>query len=152
AGRDDNVFGLKFGLPARVGHLDAVGIEKARRSGDHFDAVARKLGANYVDLRLDDVERAEGKISHGAGFLHAVVYAVHALVLIGGKVQHGFADGLAGDGAGVGGHSTDDFELLDERRTLAELCSLNSSALSCRTGTDHDEIVLFHGSPREYRR
>jgi hypothetical protein len=27
---------------------------------------------------------------------------------------------------------------------------LNGSALATRPGTNHDQIVLFHGSPREY--
>jgi len=76
--------------------LHVVRIEKAGRSRKDIDAVARKLRANHIDFRLDDVQRAEGKIRHGDLFLHAIIYAVNALILIPGKVQDRFADGFAG--------------------------------------------------------
>ena len=40
AGGEDDVVGLEFQLAARTGHLDAMGIEKARDSGDDVDPVA----------------------------------------------------------------------------------------------------------------
>src|SRR6266851_641346 len=65
-------------------------------------------------------------------------------------MQDRFADGLAGNGTGVDGGSADDFQLFDECRPLAKFRRLNCSPLAAGSGTNHDEIVLFHGSPREY--
>jgi hypothetical protein len=65
-------------------------------------------------------------------------------------MQDGFANGFAGDCAGVDGGAADDFELLDEGGAFAELGGLNGSALASRTGTNGDEIVLFHENRREY--
>jgi len=44
----------------------------------------------------------------------------------------------------------DHFQLFNERGAFAEFCRLNRGALASRPGTNHDEIVLFHGSGREY--
>src|SRR6266853_4053707 len=65
-------------------------------------------------------------------------------------MQDRFADGLARNRAGVDRRSADHFQLFNERGALAELRRLNRGSLASRPGTDHDEIVLFHGSPREY--
>ena len=150
AGREDDVLGFVFLLASRAADLDAARIEKARGAGDDVDAVARELGANHVDFCFDDVERAEGEIGHGDGFLHPVVDAINALVLIAGKMQDGFANGLAGNGAGVDGGAADDFEFFNQSGALAEFCGLDGGALACGSGTHDDEIVPFHLSRREY--
>jgi len=123
---------------------------KTGHPGENVDAVAGKLRADHIDFGFDDVEGAEGEICHGDLFLHAIVDAVDALILIARKMEDGFADGFAGDGAGVDGGATDDFEFLDKTGALAELGRLNGGALAARSGPHHDEIVLFHGLPREY--
>src|SRR6266849_5152219 len=125
-------------------------IDKAGRSRHDFDAIAGKLRANHIDFGLDDVECAEGEISHGDRVLHAIVDAVNALILIPRKMQDRFTDRLARDRAGIDGGSADDFQLFNERGSLSELGRLNRGALAAGPGTDNDEIVLFHGSPREY--
>ena len=65
-------------------------------------------------------------------------------------MQDGFAYGFAGNRSSIDGGSANNFQLFDERGALAKLRRLNRSALPPRAGTNHDEIVLFHGSPREY--
>ncbi len=124
--------------------------DKAGRSSQNVDAVAGKLRAKHIDFSLDHVERAEGEIRHGDRFLDAIVDAVNALILVAGKMQDRLADGLAGDRAGVNGGSADHFQLFNERGSFSKLRRLNRGALSAGPRTDNDEIVLFHGSPREY--
>ena len=79
----------------------------------HIDAVARKLRLRDVDFGLDHLVDAEAEVRHGDLFLDVIVDAVDALVLEAGKMQHGFAHGLAGDGAGVDAGAADDLALLD---------------------------------------
>ncbi len=152
ASGQDDVLRLEFRLAASAGDLDAVGIEETCDSGNDVNAVARELRANHVDFRFDDVKRAEGKIRHGDGFLHAVVHAVNALVLVAGEMQYGFADGFAGDSAGIDGRPAHDFEPFDQRDALAEFGGLDGGALPSGAGTHDDEIVLVHFLvlPREY--
>ena len=62
--------------------------------------------------------------------LTSIIDAVDALVLVTGKVQHGFAHGLAGDRAGVDAGAADDFALLDDHHPAAALGALNGGALA----------------------
>src|SRR5260370_35110961 len=101
AGRDNDVVGFKLGLSARTRYLHVVRIEKAGGSRHDFDAVSGKLGADDIDLGLDDVERAKGKIGHGDLILPALVDAVNTLILIPGNMQSRFGAGLAWDRSGV---------------------------------------------------
>jgi hypothetical protein len=150
AGGDDDVVGFVFGLAARAFDLHPVRIEKTGGAGNDVDAIAGELGLDDVDFSFDDVGGAEGKIGHADVFLHAVVGAIDALVLVAGEVQNGFANGFTGDGAGVDGDTADDFEALDQSGAFAELGGLNGCALTGGTRTDDDEIVLFHDGGREY--
>ena len=142
--RDDDVLGFVFGLVPRADNADVMRIDEAGHASEHFDAVARELRADHVDLGFDHVLRAKAEIRHRDLFLHAVVDAVDALVVETGKMQDGFADGLAGDRAGVDRRAADDFEFLDERHALAVLHGLNGRALSRGTGAEDDEVVTFH--------
>src|SRR4029077_5614575 len=121
ASGDNDVTRFKLGLSPGTRHLHVVRIEKAGGSRDDVDAVAGKLRANHIDFRFDDAQRAKGKIRHGDLFLDAIVDAIDALILIPGKVQDRFADGFAGNGAGVDGSSADHFQLFDERGAFSEL-------------------------------
>ena len=128
-------------------------VARIRKAGDaryDFDAVSRKLRADHVDFGLDDVEGPEREIGHGDRLFHAIVEAVNTLILISGKMQHRFADRLAWDRAGIDRGSADHLQLLDQGGPLSKFSRLNRGALSRRPGTNHDEIVLFHGLPREY--
>jgi hypothetical protein len=59
-------------------------------------------------------------------------------------MQHGFAHGLAGDGAGVDRGPADHFHFFYERGFFAEFRRLNSGALARRSGTNYDNVVLVH--------
>jgi hypothetical protein len=76
-------------------------VNEAGGTDQHLDVVTRELRLGHVDLGLDHVLDAEGQIGHCDALFHAVVHAVDGLVVVAGEVQHGFAHGLGGDGAGV---------------------------------------------------
>ena len=142
--RDDDVGGFIFRLVARADHADVVRIDEAGHTGEHFDAVARKLRADHVHLCLDHMLRAKAEVSHRDLLFHAIVDAVDALIVETGKMKDRFADRLAGDGAGIYGRAADHFKFFDERDTLAVLCGLNGGALSRGPGPDDDKIEFFH--------
>ena len=107
-----------------------------------------KLRLGDVDFGLDHLVDAEAQVRHGDLFLDVIVDAVDALVLEAGEVQHGFAHGLAGNGAGVDAGAADDFALLDHRHAAAALGALNGRTLSGRAGADDDDVVFLHAKGR----
>src|SRR5262249_40365550 len=84
------------------------------------------------------------QVRHGDLFLDAIVDAIDALVMIARKMQHGFAKRLAGNRSRVDAHASDDIAPLDNSYTFAHLRALNGGALSGRTRTDHDQIIILH--------
>src|SRR5580700_4147381 len=141
---DHDMVGLVGIHPTHSVHVNVVIVFEARDAVDHFHAVARELRLGYVDLRLNDMLHAEGKIGHGDLFLHAVVHAVDGAVVVAGEVQHGFAHGLAGDGAGVDAHAPHHAAHLNQRHVLTLLDRGNSGALTRRARTDNEKIVFRH--------
>ncbi len=144
AGGDDDDGRFEVGLAARVLDADVGGVEEAGAAVDHFDAVARQLRLGDIDFGLDHLVDAEAQVGHGDLFLDVVIDAVDALKLEAGEMQHGFAHGLAGDGAGVDAGAADDFALLDDDHAAAALGALNGGALPGGAGADHDEVVVAH--------
>src|ERR1700728_1584107 len=124
--------------------MDVMIVCETGHAADDFDAVAGKLGLGDIDLSLDDVLDAEGKIGHGDLFLHAVIHAVDGAVVVAGEMQDGFAHRFAGDGAGVDADAADDAAHLNERYVLAPLDRGNSGALTGRARTYYQKIVFRH--------
>jgi hypothetical protein len=88
------------------------GIHEACGPGQHFYAIARKLRLGDIDFGFDDVLHPEREIRHVDLFLHAVIDAVNVLVIEAGKVQHGLAHGLAGNGTCIDAGAAHHFALL----------------------------------------
>src|SRR5260370_7466394 len=65
-------------------------------------------------------------------------------------MQHRFADRLAWDRPRIDRRSADHLQVMDQGGRVSKFRRLNRGGLSRRPGTNHDEIVLFHGLPREY--
>ena len=71
AGGDNDVFRLVDLRAALVGHFHVGAVFEAGHSSEHIDSIARKLRLGHVDLGLDHVLDAEGKVRHRDLFLHA---------------------------------------------------------------------------------
>ena len=81
--------------------------------------------------------------------LHAVGAPVEAALAPAGEVQHGLAQGLGRDGAGMHGNAADAPAPLDDEHRLAELRRLHGGALAGRARADDDQIICVHClSPR----
>ena len=68
---------------------------------DEVDAVADQLVADDLDLAADDVLGAAEQVGDGDVVLDPVVLAVELALVHAGQVEHGLAQGLGRDGAGV---------------------------------------------------
>ena len=138
AGGDDDVLRLVRLGATLIGHLHVGGVFEAGHSGEHIDAIARKLRLGHVDLGLDHVLDAEGEVRHRDLFLDPVIHAVDRTVVIAGEMQHGFAHRLAGDGAGIDGDPADRSHALHHRGPLAQLIGVDGGALTRGAGTDDE--------------
>ena len=125
---------------------------EAGHAGEHVDPIPRKLRLGHIDLGLDHVLDAEGKIRHRDLFLHAIVHAVDGTVVIAGEMQNGFAHRLAGNGAGIYRDPTDGSHFLHHSCPLAQLVGVDSGALPGRAGTNDEEIVGNHALLEGYRK
>src|ERR1700682_5673993 len=97
----------------RVGNLQVMRIDETGSAAQHVDAISRELCDGYINLSLDHLVYAEGKIGDGYLFFHTIADAVDALVLIAGEVHYGFAHRLAGNGTGIDAGAAHHFALLD---------------------------------------
>ena len=141
--RDDDRSPASYSLrPREFSTAIVLRIRETRRAGQHLDAVARKLRLRDIDLGLDHVLHAERQIRHRDLFFHPVVDAIDVLILVSREMQHRFAHGLAGDGAGVDAGAADHFALFDQRDLLAGFGALYSRPLPGGAGADDDQIVV----------
>ena len=107
-------------------------------------AIALQLVLDDFDFVLDgDAETLE-QVLRGDVRLHAVAATVDAFFAPAAQIQHGFAQRLAGDRAGMCGDAADDLAALDDGRPLAELGCLDGGALATGTAADNQQIEAFH--------
>ncbi len=133
---------LRRGLEAR--HRERVRRREPRGSGDQRDAVSPHLGADDLDLALDDGRASEEEVLGGDVLLHGVGRAVHPALGEAREVEHGFAEGLRRDRARVDAHAAHDLALLADPDLPAELRGLNGRTLPGRTRAEDEEIELLH--------
>jgi len=95
---------------------------------------------------------AEREIPHGNLFLHAIVDAVHVLILVTREMQNRFAHGLAGNSAGIDAHASHAFHFFHQRDALAGLRRLYGRALPSRAGPDYDQIKSLYYCVRQFNR
>ena len=130
-------------LPAVDG--DRVRVDEARVAVQHLHVVARQLVAHHVDLALDDGLRAPEEVLDRDVVLHLVALPVQLLLGHAGQVDHGLAQRLGRQRAGVGAHPADHVPPLDDGDALAELRGLDRGLLSGRAGTDHQQVEVARG-------
>ena len=130
--------------PGDVGHPHRVRIQELREPADHLHPVARQLVLDDLDLVADgDVQPLE-QVRRRDVRLHPVAAAVDALLAPAAEVEHGLAQRLAGDRAGVGGDAADDLPALDDGGALAQLRCLDGGALAAGSAADDQQVEGFH--------
>jgi len=97
---------------------------------------------NAAALHIDDFALVVHEVVDGEILLERVVDTVETALLEAGKIECGFAKGLAGNGAGVDAASTHVLGALDDGNGFAEIGSLRAPLFTGGATADHDQIEL----------
>ena len=106
-GDDDHVRTM-FSRRASLVNEEPVRIDEAGLSEDQIDAVARHLVLHDLNFVLDDVVGAKGEIFDRDRTFQAIFGSVQGALAEPRRYRTRFAEGFAGDGAGVGTDAADD--------------------------------------------
>src|SRR6185437_12008021 len=147
SGGDAEVLGRDLARVAvAAGHLDGGRAGELGRAGDDGDPVAGELAADGVVLAADHVPGAPGQVGDGDVVLDPVALPVHLALVQAGEVEHGLAQGLGRDRAGVQAHATEHLGALDDRDPFVELGGGDGRLLAAGTGTYDQQVEIVHGT------
>ena len=130
---------------AVAAHGDGVRVVEARGAAEDVDVVAQQLVADHLHLAPDDVRGAGQQVVDGDVGLDPVAGAVHVALREAGQVQHGLAQRLRRDRAGVDADAAHHVAPLDDRDPLAQLGGGDGGLLPARSRADHQQVVVVHG-------
>ena len=124
-----------------ITHQHGVLVLEARGTEEHVDAIASIEARAHLDLLLDGTTRTFQHLGEGEPARLTDV-AEHAIGVELDDLLDRVTQGLGGDGALVGAVAAHGGLGLDHGHSLAMLGRIDRRALPCRTGTDHDHIVV----------
>ena len=125
---------------------DGVLVDEGRLAEQQADAVAAELLAHHLRLGPDHARRAVHQELDRLALLALGVERVgHVERAPRELVEHGDAQGLGGDRAGVDRDAAEALAALDDGDALAELGGLDGGLLAARSRAD-DEEVEVHGA------
>jgi len=125
-------------------NIDPMRVDEAGFPIDQIDAVARHLILHDFNLILDDVVGAKGEIFDRNRLFQAIFGPIQGALAKSCEIKNRFAEGFAGDGAGIGTDAANDFFALDDADFFAQLGRLNRSLLAGRPGPYDKKIVMGH--------
>ena len=128
------------------GDLDPVGAKKTRCPGMRLHGVASELVLQHIDLVIERHVQPRHQVLGGDVLLHPIGAAVETALAPAGQVQHGLAQGLRRDGAGVHGHATDAAALLHHQDRAAQFGGLDRGTAASGAAADDNEIKRVHDS------
>jgi hypothetical protein len=129
-----------------------MGIHEGGLAAHESDVVECEVFQNALALHVDDFALVMHEVVDGQILFQRVVDTVEAALLEAGKIERGFAQRLAGNGAGVDAASAHMLDALDNGNAFAEIGSLRAAFFARGATANHDEIELVvrsHKSPRE---
>ena len=103
------------------------------------------MGGGKSDTDSDDVVGAEEQVVDGDVLLDGIRRAVDAADLVAGEVDDGFAEGLAGDGAGVDACAADGGAAFGDGDAFVQAAGLDGGADAAGAGTNHEEVIVEGG-------
>ena len=131
---------------ARIrGDLDPVRIEKAGGALERLHAIAGKLVLQHIDLVVERHVQAHHQVLGGDVLLHSVGAAIEAALPPSGEVEHGFAQRLRGNGAGMHRDAADPAAPFHHEHGAVELGGLNGGTAPGWAAADDDEVEGAHG-------
>src|SRR5712664_444268 len=129
-----------------------MGVYKGGLAGHELDMVECEVFQNEPALHVDDFTLVVHEIVDGKIFLERIVDSVETALLEAGKVERGFAEGLAGNGAGIDATAAHMLGALDDGNAFAEIGGLGTTLFTSRAAADHDQIETVARSHKFLRR
>src|SRR5260370_5426878 len=129
---------MACGVGARDGN--GMRVLKGCLAADEFDLMECEVLQNALALHVDDFTLVVHEVVDSKILLEGVVDPVKAALLEAGKVESGFAQGLAGNSAGINAASAHMLGALDDGNALAKVGGLGGALFTSRAAADHDEI------------
>ena len=111
---------------------------------EQLNAVAPELALEDIDFPLDDMVGAKAQVLHGDVLLDRVTAAVKGSLAKAGQVDHGFPQGLAGNGPGVQADTTHHLPFLDYGGLFAQLGGLDGRAMTGGSAANDQDVIAFH--------
>ncbi len=145
AGGDQCVVEIRFAHFARIGgELHAVRPQKFRGGKQAAHGVAHELVLQHLDFMIECLLQPFDQIAGGYGLLHAIAAAIESAFAPAAEVQHGFAQRLGWNGAGVNRHAAEPLAAVHHQNRLAKLGRLHSRAAPRRPTADHQHVDMIH--------
>src|SRR6266849_7009312 len=101
-------------------------------TADEFNFVERKIFQDALAFHVHHFAFVVHEIVDGEILLQRVIDAIESALLKSGKIEGGFAEGLAGDGAGVDATATHVLSALDDGNALPKVGSLCAALFAGR--------------------
>src|SRR6266446_2507437 len=124
-------------------NLQSMRIPKASSTVDHSDSVASELLTDDGRLSGDNSIHALHQIGDADLLFEFVIATVKGTLAIAGQVEHGFAERLAGYGAGVQGHTSRHLTAVNHRHAFTQFGRSNRALLTGRAAADDDQIKMI---------
>src|SRR5260370_6659774 len=135
-----------------AGNGDRMGVYKGGLAVHALDMVECEVFQNAAALHVDGFTVVMHEIVDSQILLKRVVDSVETALLEAGKVERGFAEGLAGNGAGIDATSAHMFGALDDGDAFAEIGGLGGAFFTSRAAADDDQIETVARSHEFLRR
>ena len=134
-----------MGITLRRDHLNAMRVNKMGGAEHGLDPVSGKLMLKDIDLVIEGHLQPAHQIRSRDILLDAVCASVEAALPIAGEIEHGLAQRLRRDRAGMNRNAADPATLLDDENRLADLGGLNGGPATGGTAADDDQIIRGQG-------
>src|SRR2546428_12080060 len=105
-------------------------IQKCGLSAHEVDMVKREIFQDAPALHVHHFALVMHEVVNGKIFLERIVDTVEAALLEAGKIERGFAEGLAGNGTGIDTTAAHMLAALDDGHAFAKVGSLSASLLT----------------------
>ena len=128
------------------GQRGAVGVDELTRGMNALHRIAHELVLQHLDLVVERLVQARDQVLGGDVLLDPVAAAVEAALAPARKIEHGLAQRLGRDGAGVHRNAAEPAALVDHQHRLAELGRLHGGAPARRAAADHQHVVVVHSA------
>ena len=137
AGGDENDVALQTACAIRAGDSNGVSIFKRSLAANQLDFVQLKVFQDAAAFHVHDFSLVVHEVVHGQIFFQRIIDAVEAALLQAGEIKCGFAQGLAGNGAGIDAASAHVRGALEHGDAFAKIGGLGASLFPGGAAANH---------------